>query len=192
MERVAYCQGLWRYPTKFLTLKQSSNNKEIPRTANNSRKIAPRDVGLLRATVGLRHSIVINLPPESIWEKFKSPSARDMVVSISGDLLRDRIRDHVEEMALPLYHASRRLQTNISLYFLEMLQAFPYWKSPTANPMLHMRNELDSSKPLILKRGFITAKTVLSHLEPEEPTTDRNQWERYACSQFVFDKFQAF
>ena len=121
MENDAYCQGLWRYPKKSFTVEQPPDDQQENEVDKGADKEADKEsdkesdkqsacagieltisqkteCGPLRETIGLCMSTVVNLSPEDTWGKFMASSTEMcIVVSISGDLLRDRI----EEMTLP-------------------------------------------------------------------------------------------
>ena len=105
MANVAYWQGLWRYREKTTTRRQSETAPSLLADANKRRGLAstPLAIRPLKMDIGLPKSSIIDLSPKEFWETVvkKSSDQSDIVVSISGDIVRDRIRDQ-GEMTLAL------------------------------------------------------------------------------------------
>lgn len=105
MANVAYCQGLWRYREKTTTRRQSETAPPVSAHANNRRGLTfkPTAVRPLKKDIGLPGSTIIDLCPKEFWQTVvdRSSIQSDIVLSISGDLVRDHIRDQ-GEMTLPL------------------------------------------------------------------------------------------
>ena len=95
---VAYCQGLWRYREKTVSAGRSEGDR--------FRRGSSERTGLdLRNNIGLPKSAIVSLSPRDFWTTVVEPAlvGPAIVVCISGDLIRDRVRDEAGEMALPLY-----------------------------------------------------------------------------------------
>jgi hypothetical protein len=105
MASVAYCQGLWRYREKTTTRRQSETAPPVLVHTKNRRGLTSRPTALrpLKMNIGLSKSTIVDLSPKEFWTTVvdRSSIQSDIVVSISGDIVRDHIRDQ-GEMTLPL------------------------------------------------------------------------------------------
>src|SRR5277367_2158366 len=94
-----YTQCIWRYWERTTTRRQSEAITGVSKNCPESRPKKPESV---KTALGLHDSIKVASPHE-FWSNFVSKTTSDtVVVSISGDIIRDHIRDQVGEMSLPL------------------------------------------------------------------------------------------
>jgi hypothetical protein len=57
-------------------------------------------------------------------------------------------------------------ETNLSIYFEELLTGFPFWQ--TSSPTLQMGNEIGTSKEIHLKKKYLTGQTLMSDIVPQD------------------------
>jgi len=95
MSSVGYYQAVWRYRERTTTQTQRKAT-----TGNLVGAKESKSGGWSVTGLGLK-DFIKKLSPLEFWTEF-TPNTDSVVVSISGDLVRDHIRDQVGEMTLPL------------------------------------------------------------------------------------------
>jgi hypothetical protein len=133
-----YHQGLWRYAIN------TSKNRVFCE---------------LRTLVGINSPNVINFPPLELWNKIQvsKETTDSFIICIPADLIRDR----TDERVLSLYVSITHFKLTLSAYF-EEFECIPLLK--TSHPTLQIRNEIGTSKEVQLKKRYLSAQTLMSHV----------------------------